>query len=609
MRLRKKGRKRVFSTLIAITLCLSLGLVIAPFFSLAIPSERAKVLIGFKKFPGVAEQALIRGLGGTIKYTYRYIPVMAVTLPEVAIGTLRTSPKVRYVEPDGKVRATQQTLHWGVDRVEADLVWASGNKGYEVKVSILDTGIDYSHPDLHGNYVEGYDFVNEDSDPMDDNGHGTHVAGIIAAEDNGIGVVGVAPEASLYAVKVLDENGSGYVSDVIAGIEWCINNGIQIINMSFGSDLDSQALHDACDKAYERGILLVAAAGNDGNPPGKGDNVDYPARYDSVIAVAATDINDERARWSSTGPQVELAAPGVNILSTYLGEEYKELSGTSMAAPHVTGVAALVIASGVASGASAVRNQLDTTAEDLGPAGRDTKYGYGLVNAANAVGISPPPSSGGIMHVASIDMDLKERSAGPNLFVSAVATVALSDDSGNPVEGATVYGHWSGATTDTDSGITDANGIVTVESDSIKNPDPGTTFTFTVDDVTKEGWTYDPTVGETSDSISVSSTNTSLSAENQTTVKFSVHQNYPNPFNPQTTIEYDIPEDCHVTLKIYNMAGELVRTLVNEYQTAGHYSVIWHGDNDQGEEVASGVYFYQLQAGNRVATRKMVVLK
>jgi len=216
---------------------------------------------------------------------------------------------------------------------------------------------------------------------MDDNGHGTHCAGIVAAEDNGVGVVGVAPKANLYGVKVLNSEGRGYESDVIAGIDWSVRNGMQVISMSLGSDFGSISLEKACDNAYSSGVLLVAAAGNDGTPPGKGDNVDYPGAYSSVIAVAATGSNDERARWSSTGPDVELAAPGVNIYSTIPGEKYGTKSGTSMACPHVAGAAALVMVTHPTWTNVEVRDRLQETADDLGATGFDTKYGYGLVDA------------------------------------------------------------------------------------------------------------------------------------------------------------------------------------------------------------------------------------
>jgi len=288
--------------------------------------------------------------------------------------------------------------------------------------------------------------VNSDDDPMDDNGHGTHVAGIIAAEHDDFGVVGVAPEAELYALKALDKTGSGYVSDVVAAIIWATDpnkdgntdDRMDVINMSLGGAYNSWLLDAACLLAYYQDkLILVAAAGNSGNPPGKGDNVGYPAAYDSVIAVAATDQSDERARWSSTGPDVELAAPGVSIYSTYIGG-YATLSGTSMASPHVAGVAALVIASGI-SDAMGVRTKLQETADDLGATGWDSKYGYGLVNAAEAVGASSgtpePPPAGDIMHVDSINFSAKK--AGKNLFLYTTVKVLLEDDI-TAVDGATV---------------------------------------------------------------------------------------------------------------------------------------------------------------------------
>ena len=305
---------------------------------------------------------------------------------------------------------------------------------------------------------------------------------------------------------MLDSSGSGSLSDVIAGIEWSQNKGMQVISMSLGTNTDYQSLHDACDAAYAEGIVVVAAAGNDGNPPGKGDNVDYPGAYSSVIAVAATGSNDERARWSSTGPDVELAAPGVSIYSTYLGG-YATKSGTSMACPHVSGTAALVIASDSSLSNVDVRQRLQETADDLGATGKDNQYGYGLVDADEDASQpdTTPPVPTNTLHVARINMSTDSRSAGlKNTFVWAVATVTIVDNSGNSVEGATVSGHWSNATSDSASGVTDANGQVSLESDPVKNPSGGTIFTFTVDNVAKDGWTYNSSVNvETDDSITV----------------------------------------------------------------------------------------------------------
>jgi len=363
------------------------------------PSKR-RVLIGFKD--GIGHQAAerrkgwVREIGGEVRYSYRFVPAAAANLSETQISRFRADPRVTYIEEDGLVHALDLELDnsWGVKHIGAGNVH-SYNKGAGVKVAIIDTGIDYTHPDLDGNYAGGYDFVNSDNNPMDDNGHGTHCAGIAAAEDNNEGVVGVAPEASIYGVKVLSSSGSGYLSDVVAGIQWAIDNGMDIISMSLGTNYNYQTLQNACDQAYAAGILLVAAAGNDYSIRLgiEQDTVDYPARYGSVIAVGATDNTDTKASFSSTGLTLELAAPGVNIKSTYRGGGYASGSGTSMACPHVAGTAALVLAGP----GGDVRAILQNTADELGNPGRDKWYGFGLVDADEAAGAPAGPPSAEFM--------------------------------------------------------------------------------------------------------------------------------------------------------------------------------------------------------------------
>ncbi len=380
------------------------------------PGERVPVLIGFTQQPGSTEKALVRQAGGTIKHTYHLVPAIAASISESAIQGMLNNPRVTVIEPNIEVHAIDAELNntWGVDRIDADLVHASGNKGTGIKVAIIDSGIDYTHPDLDANYAGGFDFVNNDNDPMDDNGHGTHVAGTVAAEDNDdpASVVGVAPQAKLYALKVLSSSGSGSYSDVIAALEWAVDNGMQVTNNSYGSSGNPGSIVKAAfDNSYAAGVLHVAAAGNSGNCGGKGDNVIYPAWWESLIAVGATNNSDGSPCSSSTGPDVELAAPGVSINSTVPtgncklcdNSGYKLLSGTSMASPHVAGTVALVLkspenvgdynsdgtnetnADGVWTNVEA-RNVLQATAEDIGlPA---TWAGYGLVDAAAAA----PPS-------------------------------------------------------------------------------------------------------------------------------------------------------------------------------------------------------------------------
>lgn len=351
-----------------------------------------------------AQQSLVERVGGVVLKPLPLINGLSVVLPNRASErALESRVGVKRVEDDvqvsvstpppwakqGKEPKTQppQALEWNVDRLDAELAWPT-SRGTGVKVAILDTGIDKDHPDLVSNIKGGVNFVPKRGWKVnpggwdDDNGHGTHVAGLVAAVDNEIGVVGVAPEAHLYAVKVLDRNGNGYVSDVIAGLQWAVDSGMEVINLSLGTNTDVQSLHEAVDAVSAASVILVAAAGNDGDADPDSD-VDYPAAYSSVIAVAATDSNDVRAYWSSDGPEVELAAPGVEVRSAWRGGGYQVLSGTSMATPHVSGVAALLLA--LSTPPVQVRETLKKTADDLGPLGFDNYYGYGLVDAEESV--------------------------------------------------------------------------------------------------------------------------------------------------------------------------------------------------------------------------------
>jgi subtilisin family serine protease len=256
-------------------------------------------------------------------------------------------------------------------------VWphSPGITGQGVNVVLLDTGIDLQHPNLSPNYAGGYDFVNRKPDPQDDNGHGTAVAGVLAAAENGNGLIGVAPNASIWEFKILDANEEGSISDLLRGLDWAIIHHAQIVNMSLGTPDDNQALHNGITRAALAGILMTAASGN------KGDAVLFPAAYPEVIAVAATTPNDQIAWFSNQGPQVELAAPGVNILSTALHGKYGIVNGTSFAAPHVAGVAALLFSAGLRD-PIVVRKLMDETADDLGlPL---NAQGHGLVNAWRA---------------------------------------------------------------------------------------------------------------------------------------------------------------------------------------------------------------------------------
>lgn len=349
----------------------------------AASSSKTAVIIGYKQAPGKADDAHLSRLQAKVKQKFTLVPAVATDLSSSQIDEMRKDPNVDYVEPDTVVHASADAVYWDMSVIRAPKVWPT-NTGAGVRVAIIDSGIDYHHPDLAPNYAGGYNYIAKNNDPLDDNGHGTHVAGTIAAAANGSGIEGAAPAVKLYALKVLNRNGDGTYSNVISALQWCAMNNMQIASMSLGASANSYALRQACTAAYKAGVLLVAAAGNSGSVGGVDTTVEYPAAFSEVIAVGAVDSKLVRPSWSSTGAKVELAAPGVEITSDKLGGGYVKMSGTSMACPHVTGVAALVYASGLTKPAL-VRQRLDATARDLGVSGRDNLYGYGLVNAAAAV--------------------------------------------------------------------------------------------------------------------------------------------------------------------------------------------------------------------------------
>ena len=364
-----------------------------------------KVIIGFKKSAAVTEEGKHRKFyrsGGHVKHSHKSINAISGQLPEEEIAKIKKDPDVAYVEADVELGITEPdtvlppltqeyTDSWGVTRIGGNFAAAGGITGAGVKVAVLDSGIDYNHPDLKDNYKGGYNVVYGSDDPYDDGyiSHGTHIAGIIGARDNGTGVVGVAPEASIYAVKVLGGMLMGALSDILAGMEWAIENKMDIINLSIESSIDSEAFRDACDRAYQAGIIVVAAGGNS-----KSNVIAFPAAYESVIAVAATSEDDTFAAFSNFGEKIELAAPGVSIKSTLRGGGYGTMKGTSQAAAHVSGAAAILLAKELSqnkddkSQADDVRELLDSSATDFGDAGRDQYFGFGLVNLTKA--LTPP---------------------------------------------------------------------------------------------------------------------------------------------------------------------------------------------------------------------------
>jgi thermitase len=338
----------------------------------------------------------VDGVGATVVSVKGSVPA--------AVKSIQSSGLVTYAEPNYILKATATPNDalfgqlYGMQKISAPAGWDAAGLGSfpstgGVKVGIVDTGIDQNHEDLRGKTVacaqsRGLGGVLSGSiqtgSCADDNDHGSHVAGTLAGNaNNSVGVAGVAFNSPLVICKALGGPlGSGSTADVANCITWVKDQGAKVVSMSLGGG-DSTTLHNAVNYVWSgggaNGAVVIAAAGNDGD-----STVNYPAGYAEAVSVAATDQNDARASFSNANADVEIAAPGVNVLSTYNDGSYTTLSGTSMATPHVAGVAAIIWGKNPGSTASAVRSKLDASVDDLGAAGRDPSFGFGRVNLLKA---------------------------------------------------------------------------------------------------------------------------------------------------------------------------------------------------------------------------------
>lgn len=443
-------------------------------------AERVKAIALFDAKPGRAARGVVERAGGKVRHTLALVNGLAIELPRGRLKALAAAPGVRRVELDARLKVEdhgpdtgdhEYENAWGVEHIGSRAAHAAGIRGQGVKVAVIDTGIDYIHddpddnpyvvdPEFTSNYLGGYDFFNNDADPMDDYGHGTHVAGSLAAEKNGYLVVGVAPAVDLYALKVLGAAGEGQVSDLIRALQWSLDNNIDVVNMSLGTHEVSTALQTAVENAADQGLLMIAASGNTvtfdellyGCP------VAYPGAYPDVLSTTFTNENDALTGYSCTGPEVDFAAPGDNVFSPVpVGScamcspyGYAAASGTSMASPHLAGTVALLLSAGLTDQGQPgmfddVRARLCATANQgwgvqTGFGGgtpippNDPRYaeyfGCGVVDADEAVlGLTPPPPPTNRAPVANGD----SATTNEDTAVSISVTVNDSDPDGDPL--------------------------------------------------------------------------------------------------------------------------------------------------------------------------------
>jgi subtilisin family serine protease len=280
-------------------------------------------------------------------------------------------------QPDIKNYEQNELENWGIEKMNIPKLWVEGFKGRGINIAIMDSGVNYNHPDFSNNIHTGFNAIEPQKLPIDDYGHGTLVTGIIAAQhDNNIGFKGIAPEANIYPVKVLDRFGKGSLVNIERGIDWCIEHNIDIINMSFSMPNDNVSLHRSIQKATSKGIIIVASATNS-----YGGDVGYPASYDEVISVTSI---DSKLRAGETAPvgNIDFSAPGVNIISTSMDGKYQYESGTSIAAPFVTGLIALLLEEDFST-SEQIFNSLKYHIVDLGKRGKDSIYGWGLLKISD----------------------------------------------------------------------------------------------------------------------------------------------------------------------------------------------------------------------------------
>ncbi len=516
--------------------------------------------------------------------------------PQAILAQLKNEPGILVAEQNAYAYASAipndpyySPYQWHMTRIGMETVWDITSGSGSVIVAVIDTGVKQSLQDLaQTTFCAGYDFINMDNDPTDDEGHGSHVCGTIAqSTNNGIGVAGIAYSTTIMPVKVLGADGTGSYDQIADGIYFAVDNGAKVLNLSLGGYGSNSTLENAVNYAWNNGAIILCAAGNDNV-----SQLHYPSAYTNAVAVTATNYLDQKADYSNYGSYVDIAAPGGDgndnngdgymdgvLQNTFgaTGEGYYFYTGTSMATPHVAGVAASMFAVNPSITNAEVRNILETTADDIGAAGWDQYFGNGLLDGAEAVqqaqgGSNIPPTANFTFTVNNYTVNFTDQSSDSdgsivswlwnfgdgntssaqnpvhtyatdgiynvsltvtddgnatgnvsknvaigNLYMyvadislsivklgtsyQATAVITVLDQSNNAVSGATVYVNWSGCPNSSTSGVTGANGTVTILSPAVKKCTGP--YTVTVTNVTHSSIPYDSSSNlETSDSIS-----------------------------------------------------------------------------------------------------------
>lgn len=540
--------------------------------------------------------------GGKLNKSVSKLKIHKIKVPkgirlQTMMSELKNDPSVEYCQPNYEYKASyipndpDFSQQWGLTRIKADKAWDTSTGNNSIIIAVIDTGVDKDHPDLIQNLISGYNTIVSSTNTDDDNGHGTHVAGIAAGViDNSKGISGVSGKSKIMPLKVLNSSGSGWTSDITEAVIWAADHGAKVINMSLGGSSYDQAFQDAINYAFNKGVLVVAAAGNSNTSAPS-----YPAAFSNVMAVSAIDQNNSRAYFSNYGSYVDITAPGVNIYSTVYNNSYTTMSGTSMACPFVAGAAAFLWSMKNSLTPSQVESILEGSAVDLGYKGKDANFGYGLVDLYQAVQSLPsqpdnPVSSPGITPAPTV---LPSYTPAPTPDLVPIGNID------NPTDSETISGQY-----DIKGWFLDGDGIskleVIVDNNITGNAVYGDLRTdigikYPLYNNNNSGFHYSlDTTKLTAGSHKLTIRETSRSGSQKTLPEITVNvSNKPRA----ATINYFLSENSTVTIEILDSSGKLIKTLESgSPKQAGWNSAKWDGRDLQGKIVPDGVYTYKITA-------------
>ncbi|HEX3032732.1 MAG TPA: S8 family serine peptidase, partial [Bacillota bacterium] len=510
------------------------------------------------------------------------------------LAVFKSDPAVEYVQPNYYYELTYSPndpsygSQWALSTIGAAQAWDTTTGSSSVTIAVVDTGVDADHPDLVANLVSGFNTITGTTDTNDDYGHGTHVAGIAAGViNNGAGIAGLAGTSKIMPVKAMGGPlGTGTDTDIAEGIIWAADHGAQVINLSLGADVYSQQMKDAVDYAINLGSIVVAAAGNKGTSA-----LHYPAAYPETIAVAATNQTDTRATFSNYGAHIDLSAPGDVILSATFDGSYGLKSGTSMATPYVSGLAALLLSRDPSLTALQVEDIMKRSAVDLGTAGKDNYFGYGRINAAQAMVTAPDTTPIAITGLKGSPLVFAPK--GTNLYTIAftlaekgLVTTKMYNSANSLVATlASGVAKNSGANTITWNGK-NASGVLVADGQ----------YTCTIEVADSAG-----NISQANLVFTVDGTGPSITGQ---AVGLPV-------FNPPSdiidNIQFSVNETAQISVTVLS-GTTVVRTLTTKVMEAsGAKAVPWDGRNNAGVLVDNGSYIFKLEAADLAGNQAVPV--